>query len=366
MNKYKVIVYAISKNEEKFVDRWVDSMKEADKIYVLDTGSTDNTVEKLKNRNVIVKTQIINPWRFDKARNLSLDIVPEDADICVCTDLDEVFEPGWREKLENIWKENTTRLMYNYNWSLDKNNKPLVNFYISKIHTRKNYTWTHPVHEVLTFTGDKENVITTDEITVNHYPDDTKSRGSYLPLLELSVKECPNDDRNMHYLGREYMYYHKWNECIDTLIKHLNLPTATWKDERCASMRFIARSYIALNRFDEAKMWLDKAIKEAPYLRDPLIEKALLEYRLSNWNEVIKNCEDALNIDFRYKSYINEQFSWDYTVYDLLSIAYYYTNNFDEALINVEKAIIMNPNDERLLNNKILIENKINEQKIQG
>jgi len=28
--------------------------------------------------------------------------------------------------------------------------------------------------------------------------------------------------------------------------------------------------------------------------------------------------------------------------------------------------MIMNPNDERLLNNKILIENKINEQKIQG
>ena len=48
MNKYKVIVYAISKNEEKFVDRWIKSMSEADEIYVLDTGSTDKTVEKLK------------------------------------------------------------------------------------------------------------------------------------------------------------------------------------------------------------------------------------------------------------------------------------------------------------------------------
>ena len=33
--KYKVIVYAIAKNEESFVDRWVDSMSEADEIYVL-------------------------------------------------------------------------------------------------------------------------------------------------------------------------------------------------------------------------------------------------------------------------------------------------------------------------------------------
>lgn len=41
MNKYKICVYAICKNEEKFIERWVNSMKEADKIYVLDTGSTD-------------------------------------------------------------------------------------------------------------------------------------------------------------------------------------------------------------------------------------------------------------------------------------------------------------------------------------
>ena len=89
----KICVYAICKNEEKFVDRWVDSMSEADAIYVLDTGSTDNTVEKLKARNVIVETKEIIPWRFDEARNLSLKMVPEDCDICVCTDFDEVFVP---------------------------------------------------------------------------------------------------------------------------------------------------------------------------------------------------------------------------------------------------------------------------------
>ena len=46
----KICVYAISKNESKFVDRCVDSMSEADDIYVLDTGSTDDTVEKLKKK----------------------------------------------------------------------------------------------------------------------------------------------------------------------------------------------------------------------------------------------------------------------------------------------------------------------------
>ena len=52
MKKLKIAVYAICKNEEKFVDRWVASMKEADSIYVLDTGSKDKTVQKLKKLGV--------------------------------------------------------------------------------------------------------------------------------------------------------------------------------------------------------------------------------------------------------------------------------------------------------------------------
>ena len=59
--KYKVCVYAICKNEEKFVDRWCESVKDADGIFVLDTGSTDNTVKKLQDHNVVVKSEINLP-----------------------------------------------------------------------------------------------------------------------------------------------------------------------------------------------------------------------------------------------------------------------------------------------------------------
>ena len=360
----KICVYAISKNEEKFVDRWMKNVKEADAVYVLDTGSTDNTIEKLKSNGAIVKQEIFNPWRFDVARNKSLDMVPLDTDICVCLDLDEVIEKGWRKKLEEIWEKDTTRLRYNYNWSFDEYGKPAVNFYIEKIHSRNNYKWTHPVHEVLTYLSDNENFITTNDITVNHYPDKNKSRSSYLPLLELSVKEDPTSDRNMHYLGREYMYYKKWNKSIDTLIRHLNMKNATWKDERCASMRFISRCYINLNRYDEAKMWLDKAINEAPYLRDPYVERALLEYRLNNWNMVKKYCLDALKLNKNTKTYINEPFSYDHTIYDLLSISYYYEGNYKLALENINKALEISPDNERLKENKKLFKRKIKKANI--
>ncbi len=358
MNKYKVCVYAISLNEEKFVTRWYNSMKEADEIYVLDTGSTDNTVKLLKEKGVHVTSKKITPWRFDVARNLSLNLVPDDCDICVCTDLDEVFTKNWRHHLEQAWQKDTTRLRYIYNWSLDKNKKPIISFYYEKIHKKKGYKWIYPVHEILTYNG-KENYQITDNIVLNHFPDSTKSRSSYLPLLELSVKEDPNNDRNMHYLGREYMYHQKYQEAIDTLIKHLSLKNATWKDERCASMRFIGRCYKILKRYDEAKLWLEKAITEAPYLKDPYMEMALLYYTINDNNNLINYINKALDIKENPKTYINEPFSYNETPYDLLSIAYYNKQEYEIALTCVNKALTINKDNLRLKNNQKLIKEKL-------
>lgn len=49
MNNYKVCVYAICKNEEKFIEKWYNSIKEADYICVLDTGSMITQLKNLKN-----------------------------------------------------------------------------------------------------------------------------------------------------------------------------------------------------------------------------------------------------------------------------------------------------------------------------
>ena len=353
MKKYKICVYAICKNEEKFVNRWVESMKEADDIYVLDTGSTDNTVEKLKELKINVNQKIIKPWRFDTARNESLKLIPNEYDIYVCTDLDEIFVKGWREKLEKNWNENTTRARYTYNWKLDENNKPLVSFFSDKIHN-KNYIWKHPVHEVLEG-NTKENIITIENIILNHYPDTNKSRSSYLPLLELSVKEDPLDDRNMHYLGREYMYYGRWNEAIDTLIKHTKIESA-WYLERAASMRFISRCYQHLGRDDEALIWLNKAVLTSPSAREPYVELAFLKFKQKKYMDVITTLLKAKLISKNELLYINEPFCFDSTIDDLLSISYYNLGLKDEAIFYVDKALAYNNKDERLINNKKIFE----------
>lgn len=175
-------------------------------------------------------TGIIDPWRFDVARNQSLDLVSPQADICVCTDLDEVFHPGWREKLEASWTPRATQARYRYTWSFNPDGSEGVVFWIEKIHARYGYTWVHPVHEVLKWIGQglPGEMVTAEGVQLDHFPDFTKSRGQYLPLLELSVQEDPDDDRNVHYLGREYMYKRRWDDCIRMLKRHLAMPSATW------------------------------------------------------------------------------------------------------------------------------------------
>ena len=350
----KICVYAICKNEEKFIERWYESVKEADGIYVLDTGSTDNSVNLLKSLGVVVRQEIINPWRFDIARNKSLEMIPDDFDICICLDLDEVLEKGWSKTIKSLWKDGLTRLRYVYNWSLDKNNQPIISFYGEKIHKRKGFTWVNPVHEILRYKGE-EKYLYTDKVIVNHYPDSKKSRSSYLPLLELAVKEDPRNDRNMHYLGREYMYYGKYEEAISTLERHLSLESATWKDERCASMRFIARCYMKLNRPREAIMWSNLAIKESPYLRDAYMEKALITYELKKFKETEKLCREALKIKKHPKTYINEVFTTDLNIYDILSVVCFYNGKYRSSLRYVKMALELDKDNERLLSNKKLI-----------
>lgn len=335
-------------------------MSEADEIIVLDTGSTDKTVSKLKSARVDVYEEKITPWRFDVARNRSLEFVPEDIDICVCVDLDERFEPGWREILEKAWKRDTKRAQYRYTWNFNPDGTEGVVFWIDKIHARHGFHWEHPVHEVLLYTDTEPcNTVYAEGIQLNHYADITKSRAQYLPLLELSVKEAPDDDRNMHYLGREYMFRGEWDKCIDTLKHHLSMPKAQWKDERCASMRYIAKSYLQKGNREEAKAWYYKSIAEAPYLREPYMDFANMMYEEKDWYGVLYFAQRALKIKERPRTYICEAGAWGSSPYDLLSLGYYFTGDYEKALESVNKALDFSPSDERLLSNKKIMETAV-------
>ena len=349
----KITVYAISKIEEKFAARWVESMAEADHICVLDTGSTDGTVEILADLGVIVRREEIDPWRFDVARNRSMELIPEDTDICVCTDLDEVFRPGWRAALERAWRPGTEQLRYSYIWSFDEHGRPGTEFIQEKIHAPGVFRWVHPVHEVLERTDGAVSwpVAEAPEIVLEHHPDHGKSRGGYLRLLELSVRERPNDDRNAHYLGREYMFHRRWDEAIAQLQRHLTLPTATWAAERSASMRFISRCYLAKGDQPEAMRWALRAVAEAPELRESWVQAEEAAYAGEDWPAAAFFGGKAVAVTKKSGCYINEERAWGAYPWDAMAYALYRLGDLEGAAAATERALELEPGNERLRGN---------------
>lgn len=352
MGNYRIYVYAICKNEAKFAARWMGSMSEADGVYVLDTGSEDGSAELLRSLGAHVETEVVTPWRFDAARNRSLAMVPEDGDLCVCTDLDEVFRPGWRAGMEAALDRGARQVRYRYTWSFQPNGSEGVVFWTEKAHSRRGWRWVHPVHEVLQWTGEGvPRAVRAEGVQLDHHPDPQKSRAQYLPLLEQAVAEDPENDRNLHYLGREYLFRGMWKECEETLLRHLALPGADWEDERCASMRYLARAALRQGREGDAERWLLRAAAEAPWLREPWLEASGLAAARGDWSGSLYFAERALAIRERGQTYINEAESWGPRPYDLAAVAAYYAGQRGKALVYGQEALRLAPEDPRLQKN---------------
>lgn len=364
----KICVYAICKNEANFVERWLASMSEADYVVVLDTGSTDNTFELLKNDPRVFRAEqkVITPWRFDVARNESMKLIPDDAEFLVCTDLDEAFEQGWAATLKDQWEDGYDQYWYKYHWSHDEAGNPLHTLYYNKIHNR-NYKWEFPVHETLKFVGEGQPKLKDcfDLITLHHYPDNTKSRGSYLSLLELRVKENPQDLIGRLYYGRELYFYGKYKQAIDVLSELTTLYESFTSLEKSYVWYLMGQCYYYLsNSVDKVNLTMATecccvAIELEDRFRSPylLIAQILWEQKLSHASIcVLKTCNEKSIV---FNSWLEEGFTWHGRLEDLLSLNCYDLKDYNNAILWGEAALRLDPTNERIANNIKLFKTQI-------
>ena len=352
--KPKIAVYAISKNEEKFAERCVASAAEADLFVLADTGSTDSTVKKSRKAakgfglDISVHDICVTPWRFDKARDTALCLIPSDIDVCVSIDLDEILQDGWRQEIERLWKPGTTRMRYMFQWSEHKK------FYASKIHSRHGYHWHHPCHEYIRSDGRiTESVVSTDKLLIVHDQDRDKSRSQYLDLLELSVKEDPHCPRNAFYYGRELHYVGRKADCIRQLKKFLDMPEATWNVERAYAMRLIG-----INTDDKSarSSMFHAAIAEDPGSMDSHLMLAEDAFRAARWSQCLSSAESACECEFR--GVYADDMSRKWRAHDLAAIACYRLGLQRTALHHGSKAVSLSPLDDRLIKNLKMYEEK--------
>lgn len=351
----KIVISAISKNESQFVKRFCDAAKEADAIYIADTGSTDDTVKIAKECGAIVSEICVKPWRFDHARNAALALVPGDVDIIVSIDLDEILEPGWREEIERVWiPGETTRLRYMFDWGCG------IKFQYEKIFAKHGYYYWHPVHEYPMPDGRINEVFAyTNKLLVSHHPDPTKSRGQYLDLLALSVKEDPHCPRNAFYYARELSFYSRWEDALVECRRYLALPNATWHNERCYAYRVMGKCYENLRNLPEAEKAYHNACGEAPNTREPWCALAMLMYMQCRWEECFAFAMRALRIQNRELVYTCDPMVWGAQPHDLASVAAWHLKMPQISLEQAKLAVEKEPDDARLQANLKWLEETI-------
>jgi glycosyltransferase involved in cell wall biosynthesis len=343
----KIAVYTIALNEAMHAERWADSASSADYRIVADTGSSDDTVERLSAAGATVHRISVRPWRFDLARNAAMALIPADVDVCCSMDMDRYLEPGWRAHLEKAWTPDATALSCRVVYRAEVGDPNILRGWPAKnFHHRWGYRFRRPVHEALAYAG-QEVTLNCFDIIMSEVQDHSKdTRRQYLPLMELAHGEDPDDGQICFWLGRDYMWADRPADAAVLLERYLALPTSTWNDERSEAMRYLARVQ------PERKLeWLERARLEAPHRREVWLDLAEQLHHEGDWLNLFWACSNGLHKTRQTNSYLDDGHSWGFRLYDLGAIAAWRINAMDLAVEWGVKALELDPANQRLKDN---------------
>ena len=114
-----------------------------------------------------------------------------------------------------------------------------------------------------------------------------------------------------------------------------------------------------LNNLPEALKHALRSISECSTKREPYFETAYVYYLMNNYEASKYYLLMCLNQNNSNKSYINDPACYNGTVEDLLSVCEYYLGNYKTSLKWSKKALKLDPENTRIINNKELISQKI-------
>ena len=291
-NKQTISCCMIVKNEEEFLEKCLSSVKDyVDEIVIVDTGSTDNTVEIAKK---FTDKIYFHPWEnsFSKARNQVLQYATGDWIFQI--DGDEELMPGSGEKLrQKIRKAKNADIIFLKIYSTYSNGakKALHNFERlfrnnGKIH------YEGSVHNRIV--GGKKFLYS--DIELWHYGYDVnkvKAEEKYIrtsTLLKKEIEEDPENPLHRHYLSASYLSRRMMEEAIDEAKKAIELadtqadkhPIYSW------SHFIVSKASHALGLYHQAKEFAFKALDKYPGHMDSYYMLTVVASENGDWYDVIK------------------------------------------------------------------------------
>ena len=257
----KLSVCMIVKNEEKMIGTCLLSVKDADEIIILDTGSTDGTskiVENFVNHPEYNITYIENVYKWDddfaEARNKALEYCT--GDFVLTIDADEVLEDGGMAKIKNFIS--ATSLVGHAVINIDVIGSDGKSKHLSpRIYKRcPEIYWKGAIHNYLSKVGTVYLPVT---ITYGYSPAHQKDPDRALRILLKEVVQNPKSSRELFYLAREYVYRRDYIAALYWYDVYVTV--GTWAPELAEAYLQMSTCLWYLQRGEEARTECMKAIQ---------------------------------------------------------------------------------------------------------
>lgn len=256
-----VAVCMIVKNEEALLGRCLESVKDADLIYIADTGSTDRTVEIARQYTPHVFLDFVWTDDFAAAQNHVLAKVRGKADWILSIDADE-FCHDFAEVRRAIALATGDHIRV----GMIAEGGHRLEFGFSRLfRNTKKIFWVQPAHKHLNIPGEGE-AVGNVKITFGWSPAHKNDPDRTLRILEKVVSEEAEPGRNLYYLGREYWYKGRYPECTATLGRYVQI--SQWPAERAEAFLIMARAYSTQSLDEDARDACLQAIKINPNFKE--------------------------------------------------------------------------------------------------
>jgi tetratricopeptide (TPR) repeat protein len=284
-------VCMIVRDEDEVLRRCLESVGSvADELVVLDTGSTDNTVNVAKDFGAKV---FHFEWcdDFALARNESLRFATGDWILQV--DADEALRSDAIPHLKGAMQKSDV-LFYAVRIDSGPEFEPRVAWADRLFRRHPSIFYTRPYHETIELSAnnliraeprwEKQNV---PDIVIRHYgynPSNLRENlQGRIPILESYLKEDPTDGYMLGKLGMAYMGLGRFFEAMEYLKKALEITP------ECPLTNFtLAKILVGQDQLDEAIQCLKKGISGDPffaeayaYLGDLFVQKGMMREGIS-------------------------------------------------------------------------------------
>ena len=254
----KISACLIVKDEEAMIERCLKSLEGVDECVIVDTGSTDSTVQIAEKYGKVYHYKWADD--FASARNIASDKVKDGYFLSI--DADEILETPISEikkQLEDMGDFNalTVKMKWDDNHS---HNVPRI--------FKAGLRWTGKIHEYVTCNPKPSNVVIKYEKSPTHETDPDRN-------LRILLTDTDNP-RSMFYLAHEYQDRLDYTNCIKWVDEYLKL--STWRYEKADAYLMKSRCLFELQRGDEAREACLQAILLNPNFRESLLFMAEISW----------------------------------------------------------------------------------------